>query len=136
MYNAEHHNGISLLSSVLEGFPLKALSHGSDTAGVAIGSCHKSSCSPLDSFYPFDVFCRVWIPYFGFRFHLRPHKCSVTSVLDFFGHVDISVSESCSLLMSSCRDSARLFALMRRYNRQSSAKRRVLGLTFDGRSLM
>ena len=51
MNNAEHHNGIGLLSSVLEGFPWKALSHGSDTAGIAIVSCHKYGSSPLDSFY-------------------------------------------------------------------------------------
>ena len=59
------------------------VSHGSDTAGVAIIFCHKSSRSPLDSFYLFDVFCRVWIPYCGCVFHLRPHECFVTSVLSF-----------------------------------------------------
>ena len=47
-----------------------------------------------------------------------------------------SASQSCSLLRSSCRDSAPLSVLMLRYNRQSPAKRRALALTFDGRSLM
>ena len=50
MYNTKHHYGIGLLSSVLECFPGKTLDHGSDAAGVAIVSCHKSTRSPLDSF--------------------------------------------------------------------------------------
>ena len=83
MYNTKHHNGLGLLSSVLEGFPREALGHGSDTAGVAIVSCHKSGCSPLDSLYLFDVVCGVRIPDCGRIFHLRPHKCSVAGVLDF-----------------------------------------------------
>ena len=68
MYNAEHHYGLGLLSSVLECFPGKALHHGSDTAGVVIVACHKSSCSLLDSFYLLDVVCSVWIPYCGCLF--------------------------------------------------------------------
>ena len=83
MYNTKHHNGLGLLSSVSEGFPRKVLGHGSDTAGVAIVSCHKSGGSPLDSFYLFDVVCCVWIKDCGPIFHLGPHKCSVTGVLDF-----------------------------------------------------
>ena len=47
-----------------------------------------------------------------------------------------SISQSCSLLGSSCRDSASSSVLMWRYSRQSSAKRRALALTLDGRSLM
>ena len=47
-----------------------------------------------------------------------------------------SASQSCSLLRSSCRDSASLSVLMLRYNKQSSAKRRALALTLDGKSLM
>ena len=34
------------LASALEGFPGEALGHSSDTAGVAMVSCHKSGCSP------------------------------------------------------------------------------------------
>ena len=59
MYNTKHHNGLSLLSSVLEGFPRKALGHGSDTAGVAIVSCHKSGLSPLDNFYFFMLILKI-----------------------------------------------------------------------------
>ena len=55
MYNAVHHYGTGLLSSVLECFPGEALHHGSDAAGVAIVSCHESSRCPLDSFYLLDV---------------------------------------------------------------------------------
>ena len=47
-----------------------------------------------------------------------------------------SASQSCSLLRSSCRDSASSSVLMRQYKRQSSAKRRALAWTLDGRSLM
>ena len=67
MFDTEHHYDFCLLSSVLECFPGKALDYASDAAGVAIDSCHKSGGSPLDSFYLFDVVCRVWIPYTGTR---------------------------------------------------------------------
>ena len=83
MYNAVHHYGTGLLSSVLECFPGEALHHGSDAAGVAIVSCHESSRSPLDGFYLLDVIRSVWIPYCGCIFHLSPHKCLVAGVLDF-----------------------------------------------------
>ena len=83
MYNTKHHNGLGLLSSVLEGFTREALGHGSGTAGLLIVSCHKPVSSPLDSFYLFDVFCGVRIPDCGRIFHLRPHKSSVAGVLDF-----------------------------------------------------
>ena len=83
MCNTKHHNEFGLLSTLLEGFPRKALGHGSDTADVAIVSCHKSGRSPLDSFYIFGVVCCVWIPDCGRIFHLTPHKCSVAGVLDF-----------------------------------------------------
>ena len=69
MYNSEHHYGLGLLSSVLECFPGKSLGHGSYAAGVAIVPCHKSSRSPLDSFYLFYVVCRFRIP-----------KCSCVTV--------------------------------------------------------
>ena len=66
---------------MLEGFPREALAHGSDTAGVAMVSCHKSGL--FSSFYLFDVVCGVRIPDCGCIFHLRPYKCSVAGVLDF-----------------------------------------------------
>ena len=47
-----------------------------------------------------------------------------------------SASQSCSLFRSSCRDAASSSVLMGRYKRQSSAKRRALAWTLDGRSLM
>ena len=83
MCNTEHHNGLGLLSSVLECFARKALDHGSDTAGVAKVSCYKSGCSPMNSFYLFDVVYWVWVPDCGRIFHFRIHKCSVAGVLDF-----------------------------------------------------
>ena len=55
MYNKKHHNGLGLLSSVLEGFPREALAHGSDTAGVAMVSYHKSGCSPASTFLMLSV---------------------------------------------------------------------------------
>ena len=63
-------------------FPRKGSPSCRDAAGVAIVSCHKSSGSPLDSFYLFDVVCCVWIPYCGCVFNLRPHECFVAGVLD------------------------------------------------------
>ena len=69
MHNTKR-NAIGLLSSVLEGFPRKALGHSSDTAGAVMVSCHKSDRSPLDSFT--FLMSVVWILDCGRIFHLRP----------------------------------------------------------------
>ena len=82
VYYREHHNGLGLLSSVLEGFPGVAVDHGGDTTSSSVVACYKSGCSPLDSFNLLDVLGCMRVPHCRCIFHLWLHEGFVAAVLD------------------------------------------------------